>query len=564
MNHIFFEITLVLAMATALGMIARALKQPTILGYIATGLIVGPLGFLKLNSPDVIDAMAQFGIAFLLYLVGMEMRFSDLRQVGRSVILIGVGQVIFTAAVGFLLTLLLGFGLLPSVYIAVTLTFSSTIIVVKLLSEKKALESLYGRLVVGVLLVQDFIALGILILLSGLSGPDGLDPAKLPLTLLATFAKGTALLVASLAVGKYLMPRLLHRLAGSQEVLFLASLTWGLGVSAFSSLPSVGLTLEIGAFMAGIALANTVEHYQIISRVKPLRDFFAVMFFIVLGSKLIITGESSLWFATLTLSAFVLIGNPLIVMIIMGALGFRSRTSFLTGVTVAQISEFSLIVVALGHKLGHVSAEVVSLVTAVGLITITLSSYLILYSERLYELLEPLLKLFDFGGKAEKRSFDKPLKGHVVLIGCHRMGHNILHSLEGLHKEFLVVDFNPEVIAKLHRKGIRAVYGDITDPDIQALAGLDSARVVISTVPSAPESENLVSRVKSANPHAKVIVTAETEFEAMALYERKADYVILPHFIGALQIARVLEEDRTLSSLGRLREQDLAVITEHP
>ena len=563
MDHLFLEITLVLALATALGIAARALRQPTLLGYIATGIIVGPLGLMRLNNPDVIDTMAQFGIAFLLFLVGMEMNFAELKHVGKPAMKIAAGQILFTAVVGLVIALLLGFPWIPALYLAITLTFSSTIIVVKLLSEKKALDSLYGKIVIGVLLVQDFIALGVLILLSGLSGP-GLDPARLPVTLLATFAKGAALLGLALLIGKYVMPRLLHRLAGSQETLFLASLTWGLGVAALASLPQIGLSLEIGAFMAGVALAESVEHYQIMSRVKSLRDFFAVMFFIVLGSKMVLGGGGAVWGPTILLSAFVLIGNPIIVMALMARLGYRPRTAFMAGVTVAQISEFSLIVVTLGHRLGHIDQRVVSIVTAVGLITIVLSSYLVLYSEWLYARVGPLLTALWPQAHAEKRVGRPTLKDHVVLIGCHRMGHNILHSLLELQREFLVVDFNPDVVARLHRRGVNALYGDMTDPDIQELAGVDEARVVISTVPSLQESENLIERVRARGGRAKIIVTAESEFDAMTLYEKKADYVVLPHFIGGLQLARILEEDRTLRTLEKLRAQDMTIITEHP
>jgi len=563
MDHLFLEITLVLALATALGIAARALKQPTLLGYIVTGLIVGPLGLMRLDNAEVIDTMAQFGIAFLLFLVGMEMNFAELKHVGRPAVRIAGGQILFTSVVGLMIALLLGFAWLPALYIAITLTFSSTIIVVKLLSEKKALESLYGKIVIGILLVQDFIALGVLILLSGMSGA-GLDPGRLPITLLATFAKGTILLVSALCIGKYVMPRLLHRLAGSQETLFLASLTWGLGVAALASLPQIGLSLEIGAFMAGVALAESVEHYQIMSRVKSLRDFFAVMFFIVLGSKMVLGGGAGVWGPTILLSAFVLVGNPIIVMALMAWLGYRPRTAFMAGVTVAQISEFSLIVVTLGHRLGHIDQRVVSIVTAVGLITIVLSSYLVLYSDWLYDRVSPFLEAFWPKAHAERRVGRPPLKGHVVLIGCHRMGHNILHSLLGQKDGFLVVDFNPDVVGRLHRRGINAVYGDITDPDIQELAGLDEARAVISTVPSLHDSVNLIARVKGAGRGAKVIVTAESEFDALTLYEKKADYVVLPHFIGGLQLARILEEDSSLGTLEKLRAQDMTIITEHP
>ncbi len=563
MDHLFLELALVLALATGLGAIARIFKQPTLLGYIATGLIVGPLGLLRLNHADVLDTLAQFGIAFLLFLAGMEMNFSELRHVGRSAALIGAGQVLFTSGVGFLIALALGLPLLSAGYVAVTLTFSSTIIVIKLLSEKKALDSLYGKLVVGVLLVQDFIALGVLILLSGLSGPN-LDPRHLPVALALTLLKGAGLLVFSLLMGKYVMPKILHRLAGSQEILFLASLTWGLGMAAIASLASVGLTIEIGSFMAGVALSESVEHFQIMSRVRPLRDVFAVTFFIVLGSKLVLSGAAAHWLPIAAFSAFVLIGNPLIVMMLMGALGYRSRTSFMAGVTVAQVSEFSLIVIALGARLGHVDQGIVSIVTAVALITIVLSSYMILHSEMLYVRFSKFLKFFEFRPKDEAHVRDTTLKNHVVLIGAHRVGHNILRALEDQHKKFLVVDFNPDVVIQLERRGIRALYGDIADPDIQDAAALDTARAVISTVPSFHESTHLLARLKRARSKAKIILTAETEFDAVALYERGADYVILPHFAGGQQLGRLLEEDRTLRTLPKLREQDLAIIIERP
>lgn len=564
MEHIFLELAVVLALATGLGALARVLKQPTLLGYIATGLIVGPLGLLQLNHGEVLDTLAQFGIAFLLFLAGMEMNFSELRHVGRSALAIGASQIVFTGLIGYAIATMLGMSPIFALYVAVTLTFSSTIIVIKLLSEKKALDSLHGKLVVGVLLVQDFIALGTLILLSGLSGPD-LDPSKLPLTLGVTFAKGAALLVVSLLIGKYVMPKLLHRLAGSQEVLFLASLTWGLGLAALADLPSVGLTIEIGSFMAGVALSESVEHFQIMSRVRPLRDVFAVTFFIMLGSKLALSGMGTHLLPILLLSTFVLVVKPLIVMVTMGLLGYRARTSFMTGIAIAQVSEFSLIVMALALRLGHTNQELVSIITAVALITILVSSYLILHAEHLYMQLAPFLKrVIEYSAKNERHVRDTSLKNHIVLIGAHRVGHNILRALEDLHKSFMVVDFNPDVVLHLERRGIHALYGDIADPDIQDAAALDTARAIISTVPSFNESVHLLTRLKLANPKAKVILTASTELDAVALYERGADYVILPHFAGGLQLGRLLEEDKTLRTLSKLREQDLAIIIERP
>lgn len=566
MNGIFFEITLTLILATGLGVVARWLRQPTILGYIVAGLVVGPLGILPIENPEVLDALAELGIAFLLFLVGMEMRFDELRHVGKAALLTGIGQIVFTSTIGYGLVRLLGYAPLVALYVAVALTFSSTIIVVKLLSEKNALESLYGKIVVGFLLVQDFVALGFLILLSSLPIGAPASLAALPWAVIGmAFAKGAALLIVSLSAGRYVMPWLLKSVGRSQELIFLTALGWGLGLAALASHPAVGLTIEIGAFVAGLALARSFERHQITSRIKSLRDFFIVSFFIILGSKMALSDVRTVAWPAALLSLFVLVGNPLIVLAIMGGLGFPARVSFLSSVTVAQISEFSLILMALGARLGHLGSEAVSLVTVVGIVTIAVSSYLILYSDVLYRLLRAPLRIFEFGHRRRTAKLaGPPPKGHIVLIGCHRMGHNILDSLREMRKDFVVVDFNPEVVERLGRRGIDAVYGDATDPEIVERAGLADARLVISTIPTFDDSLRLLEFLAKRNPSAKRILTAEDEAEAVALYERGADYVLLPHFIGGLQLARTIQEDGSLATLQALKARDLEIITNSP
>lgn len=562
MNTIFLEITVVIAIAAAFGMLAKWLKQPTILGYIATGLIVGPLGLMRLDNIEVLEAMAHIGITLLLFLVGMEMRLRELRFVGKPAVLTGIGQVVFTSVIGLFIAKALGYAFVPALYIAVALTFSSTIIVVKLLTEKNALDTLYGKIVVGFLLVQDFVALFALIMLSSLEA--GMSIYSLPvMSLLMTFLRGALLFITAMALGKYVIPRILQVVAHSQEVLFLASLAWGMGVAALVTVPQIGFSVEIGGFLAGVSLAGSIEHFQITSKVKSLRDFFIVMFFVTLGSRIILSNISEIWFPTLILSVFVLIGNPLIVMLIMGGLGYKSRTSFLASVTVAQISEFSLILVALGATLGHIDESVVSMVTAVGIITITLSSYMILSGEKLHAKFKRFLKVFEFNPRdLEDTAPAHEMQDHVVLVGAHRMGHSILHSLENLHGEFLVVDFNPDIVKMLLDRGIRTIYGDINDPEIQDKAGLKKARTVISTPHLYEDSLTLLEYMKAVNPKAKVILTAETEYEAVNLYSENADYVMLPHYIGGLQLAKLLQADRSLAMLEEMKGRDLHVIGE--
>lgn len=559
MSNVFFEITVVVVLATVFGGLARLFRQPTTMGYLVVGALLGPLGLMNAHNAEVLEAMSHIGLTLLLFLIGMEMRFKDLHAVGRPALLAGIGQVLFTAFFGFLLTWGFGYDTITAGYIGVALAFSSTIVAVKLLAEKRTVDSLYGRIVIGILLVQDFIAIAMLVLLTG-NGRigDGFFAAA-GLSLL----KAAALCGGAVLLGRYVLPRLLALLGRSQELLLLGSLAWGLGFASFASMPAIGLSIEVGGFLAGLALAESVQHYQITSRIKSLRDFFVVLFFVVLGTKLVLASGEGVWAQAGWLSALVLVGNPLIIMILLGALGYRSRTSFMAGLSVAQVSEFSLILMALAHSEGQVSEHAVALVTAVGIITIMVSSYLIHFDEQLFRLLRPVLKAFELGGH-EPAPRIRRLKNHIVLIGCHRLGHNVLHPLEKLHKEFVVVDFNPDVVTLLQKRGIQAVYGDISDPEIQEAAGLDRARLVISTAPSSEENRGLLRHLAAENPKAKVILTGATEHDAELFYAEGADYVMLPHFMGGLHLAAAIKKDKSLRNLASMRKHDLEIIAAHP
>ncbi|MEY4722936.1 MAG: hypothetical protein RLZZ324_449 [Candidatus Parcubacteria bacterium] len=560
MHSLFFELTAVIVCSALAGALMQALRLPTILGYIFVGAIAAPLGFLSLQSVPMLDSLAEIGIASLLFLVGMEMRLDQMRSYGKVALFTGLGQIAVTSVVGYGLVRLLGFAPLPAAYIAVALTFSSTIIVIKLLSEKSALDTRYGRLVVGFLLVQDFIALGCLIVLSGIT-PGERSLAALPYDAIGmAFVKGSLLLAGTMAIGRFVLPRVMRWAAHSPEVVFLLSLAWGMGMAAFAASPAMGLTIEIGAFMAGLAMSGTVERHHVISRVKPLRDFFIVLFFVTLGSRIAIGNLGAVALPAAVLSAFVLIGNPLLMLCIMGAMGFRSRVSWLASVCVAQISEFSLIMMALGAKLGHVDQGDVTLVTLVGIVTIALSSFLITNAERIYPHLRPFLILFEKRSAHDEAADAKRRKGHVILIGCHRIGHNVLRSLEKAHRDLTVIDLDPEVVQTLIDRGIDAVYGDIADPEIRETAGFESARLIISTIPDVHAATHALRSAKKLNPRAKVVLTAQSEHDAEFFYREGADYVILPHFMSGMQMAHVIKTDKTLRSLARMKKHDLALI----
>lgn len=564
---LFYEITLILILAGLIAMLISMLKQPSVIAYILTGLIVGPFGYYQLHQSGIFYALGQIGIALLLFMVGLEIDFKRIRQLGKVSLYTGLGQIIFTAIIGFVISKLFGFTNIVSLYLALAVTFSSTIIVVKLLTDKKDLHSLYGRIVVGVLIVQDLAALGILLLLGG-SAANQVDIFRtLPSWqyLLAVLVKVLIITLSLLWLSKRVFPHFLNRLGKSDELLLMFSIAWALGLAAFMSLPFVGFSLEIGGFLAGLALANSQVHYEISARIRTLRDFFLVIFFIVFGTKLVFSGAIALIVPAIVLSLFILIGKPLIVMVIMSALGYKPRTSFFASATIAQISEFSFVLVALGNRMGHVSDQIMGLVTLVGLITIAGSSYMILYSHELYELMKKPLSRFDWQNGSGELGFDEPvLKNHIVLVGAHRLGSHLIEVLKRTGEDFVIVDFDPHIADQYSKANFKVICGDITDHYIQDQVNLSSAKLIISTIPDFKSNLILLGITKNLTAcqkkKPKLIFTAQDAAETLRLYGKNVDYVISPHFIGGVHLAKILEDDKTFKSLKDLRKQHLDVL----
>jgi Kef-type K+ transport system membrane component KefB len=553
MGHFFFEITLIVGLASILSIIFRIFKQPSILAYILTGVILGPLGIIQLEGTEVIEFFAEIGITLLLFMLGLELRFSELKSVGKISLLTGIGQIVFTSIIGFAVCTLLGFSPLLSLYLSIALTFSSTIIIVKLLSDKKDLQSLYGKISVGFLLVQDFVAILALILLSGFTTDSSVNIFSFSFIIL----KAVLLFGLVIFLSRSILPSLMNKIAHSQETLFLFSLAWAFGLSAFIASPFVGFSIEIGGFLAGLALANTSENYQIITRVKPLRDFFITIFFVTLGTGLLFSDISTILIPGIILSLFVLIGNPIIVMIIMGLMGYRKRTGFMAGLTVAQISEFSLIVMFMGNRIGHVSDQAISLITLVGAITFVASTYMIINNNSLYKLLSPLLDIFERSNIKEKRIQTEKLDDHIVLIGVRRMGEAVLEALKKDEENKIVaVDFDPDIVEKLKDEGIIAFYGDIADEEIQQHAQIESARLIISTISDLEDNIILLKFISKLSKKPKIVMLALEKEEARQLYKEGADYVILPHIAGGHHLAKILVEKNHIDLIQHYREKE--------
>jgi len=490
----FFEILGVFVAASAvLLLLTRKLFVPNIVAYIVTGLLLGPItGLVSLDegAPAAysIDVAAHVGIVLLLFLVGLELSFDKLRDIGKVALYAGLGQVIFTAAGGFGLALLLDFDVMSSVFLATALTFSSTVVVVKLLDQKKEISSLYGRIAIGIFLVQDLVVIIALTFLSGLGKPGdvdleaadaALDAADVALSVAKAFGGMAGLLVVALVASRWLLPVPFAWAARSSEALFAWSLSWCFLVVLAAEW--LGLSPEIGAFLAGMSLAQLGCAHELLRRVQPLMNFFIAVFFVALGARMELAAAIEGWQASVVLSLFVLIGNPLIFIIIIVGSGYDRRTAFLTSVTVAQISEFSFIFAAMGVSSGLIEPAVLSVTAFVGLVTIGVSSYMILYNHQLYAAFERwgVLRIFKErrGDPPEDLGAHTPIEGHVVVVGMNALGRQVALRLHERGVPVIAIDKDPGCLADLP---CRTVQGDPDHLAILDEAFARDARAVIA------------------------------------------------------------------------------------
>ncbi len=519
---LFIELGIIIGVAFVVSLLMTFLRQPLLIGYIITGLLVGPI-IAGSISPDTFTLFSEIGIAILLFTVGLHLSPKTIKEFGKVSLITGIGQVAITSLAGYAVAILLGFTQIESLYMGIALAFSSTIIIMKLISDRGDMETLYAKISIGFLLVQDFLAI-ILLFSIPLIASNTVGASEL----ITTIGLGIGIIASILFIGFYLLPKINNFIAKNVELLFLFATVWGIGIAGVFMLS--GFSIETGALVAGIALSTLPSRHEISARMTPVRDFFIVMFFIVLGSHMTFGEVITLLPHALILSALVLIGNPLILMTIMGLLGYKKRTSLQTGFTVAQISEFSLILMAMGVTYGHITGSTLSLVTLVGLITIFGSTYFILYSDKIYAFLEPYLSVFE-----RKSSQETPLAlqtYNVILFGGNRIGHDFINTLRENEESLLVVDHNPALVKKLELENINAIYGDASNFDFLSSLPLSYASMIISTIPNAETNTLLYKIAKKENEHMTVLVVSHNIEEALQHYNNGIDYVILPHFLG--------------------------------
>ena len=535
LESLFFEIGAIIILAALLSFVAYALRQPLILAYIVTGMLAGAAALNLARSPEIFEGLSQIGIAFLLFMVGLGLNWRSMREAGGSALATGIGQVIFTSIVGFFIADALGFDVLTSIFLSVAFAFSSTIIIVKMLMDKDDADTLYGRISIGFLLVQDLVAMVILLVLGALQTGSAIEEI-----LAVSLTKGVVAVLLLVVASIWIIPSIIRYAARSQELLFLFSLGWCFTVAGL--LTASGFGMEIGALLAGISLSGTVYDREILSRIRPLRDFFLIIFFIVLGTGLHPGTIDTILFPVMIFSLFILIGKPLIVILVMRALGHHPHTGFLAGTSVAQISEFSFIVIGAGVTTGLIPAESLAITASVGVLTIAGSAYLIQYNEELYQVLRPFLRFLE--PKRSVRVRRSPRPADIILCGHHRMGSILLPRLKELKGTVMVLDVDPRVIDQMKEAGVQAVYGDCGDETVLGDLQFHDAKLIVSTIPELSVTTSLLEYLTTRNFKGVVVVTVRSQQEAEEAYAAGAHFVIVPNVLGAERFADLLKKNR--------------------
>ncbi len=555
MDTVFSGLSLIIVIGAAMALLMRLIGQPLIIGHILTGVIVGPAVLHVAKSPSTLALFSDLGIALLLFIIGLGLNPRVIKEVGRTASFVGTSQVAVITVLGYFVSKAFGIGSRASLFIGFSLAISSTIIILKLISDKKEQGRLYAKIAVSVSLVQDIIAIALVVITSA-----GNNQSVVLSSLFSLLAKALILGGVIYYVSSRVLPKFHHLIADSQEFLFLFAIAWGLGSAALFQ--KIGLSTEIGALLAGICLASLPSAPEIGARLRPLRDFFLIVFFIALGSNLTISSIRSNLGLIIAGVAVAAILKPLVAMSVLGFLGYTKRTSFKASLALAQVSEFSIVLILIAQSKGLISSNIVATIVLMTLISIAASTYLIIFSDRLFGLFESYLGMF------ERRKTQNELRPEanyeLVLFGYQRGGHEFINLFKKLKKKYVVVDYDPEVIDVIEQRKLNYLYGDATDVELLEEAGIEHAKLVVSTIADHQTNMVLLNYLKAKNPQAIKIIHADDPYEAAKLYEAGASYVILPHYIGSEKISEfIAKSGLAKSAFRKQRIRHLTYLEKH-
>ena len=576
--------------AALLALVSWRLRQPLILAYLVTGVIIGPsqVGLNLVRDQNSIQTVAEIGLILLLFIIGLEIDLKKLASAGAPVLLTGALQVPICIALGWGFFFLIGVrnsnGSFALLYLAACMSLSSTLVVVKLLYDKFELDTLPGRITLGVLVIQDIWAIGMIAV-----QPNLLNPDLLPLAF--SLWKGALLVVGGLALSKYVLPHLFRAVAKAPELVLVTALAWCFFLSGAASY--IGLSREMGALIAGVSLSTFPYNLDVMAKAVSIRDFFVTLFFVALGMQIPVPTAQVVEVA-LAASAFVILSR-LSVVPILYALRLGHRASLIPAVNLAQVSEFSIVIASLGLARHQIAPDVLTIVIITFAITSVVSTYMINSSHFIQRAMSRGLKLvgvkdLDAGMSVQERSPGRVET--IVFLGFFRDASSILHEFErnaepghvegfaitlgvGIAaalvgaKEFLdkilVIDFNPSVMRELRVRGISCIYGDVAHADTLRHAGIEGAELVVSSITDdilrGTNNLRLLKNIRANCPKAKVMLTTEHIPQALAFYQAGADFVYLPRLHSAPQIARILKHGLA-EGFERLRAEEVADLSQ--
>ncbi len=538
-QSIFFQLSLILALAAGISVTFKYLRQPLIIGYILTGFLVGPSLLNLVHNHDAFSSFSQIGIALLLFVIGLGLNVGIIRATGKPVLLAFLMVTLGVGSVAFGVSTLLGLSRADSLILSVALLFSSTIIVITSLSDKREQSRLYGQIAIGILLVEDILATVALLFVSAQGGQGAHGGSMGASGFGMLLLRGAVLAVALLICGSFLLPRTIHVFAKSQELLYIFALAWAFGIA--SIFWWYGFSLEVGALFAGVSLAHLPYAKEISTRLKPLRDFFIVLFFVELGQTLNLNNISSAIVPALVLSLVVMIIKPLMIQTSLGLLGYTKQTGFKAAAHLSQISEFSIVLAVLAVSTGVANPRIATIVTLTAIITIVGSAYLMKYDNSLYRLFRGPLSLFE---RVQTRREVRALKNYpLVLLGYRKGGYEFVRTFREMKKRYIVIDYDPEVAELLEHQHINHLYGDVTDLELLDEISLHESELVVSTITDVTTNMMLIKHIMARGRETIFVCHASSLDEATQLYDKGASYVLLPHFIGSEQASSFIRRN---------------------
>ena len=549
------DFAIIIVAAAVVGLLAKQTGQPTIIAYILTGLLLGPAVFGVITPGELTETMAELGLGFLLFLLGIKMRLDDVKDILRPIINIAVLQTILQTALAFAVAWFLGFTLIETIIIALATVFGATPIIVKILTDKDEITAMPGKIDVGVLIVQDIYLVFVLALL----GAGQLDsPTEIGVTIVTITVLISLIGIIAFASSRYLLPRLFRRIADNKDIFFLVAIAWAFLFILISE--ELNLSLEVGAFLAGMSIAQLPYSTELEDRVGPITDFFILVFFVAIGLQLEAADLFAYWMEAIIASVVLMVGNFWIMFYLIDREGFSVETSFLGSLNMIQVSEFSLVVGGIAITAGFIDEPILGYLSLMALMTMSISVYIINYNHQIYDRVQPFFSRWE---SEEKVDAELPeYNDHAVVIGYDEITKNVLPILDREFDQLVVVDRKAAHREELERKGYDTVFGDFRHTEVRKAAGLKRASFVLSSTMQPEVNKALLSELSSKTT---VFVEANWIDDARELYKLGAHYVIMSTHLTAERVSDYLElyfEDP--DEFKRMTKVDIERIQEYP